>query len=759
MARIQTLTPLTKSAEPRPFIAFDIESKHDDTQQAGFSRPFLVGVFDGNQFVSFRNEPHVEKLPWAQRCYAPGGCIDKFLRYIFGETDSGRLTNPYKNTDIYAHNMGAFDGLFLPSWLVRRPRDYSFKIMPVQGRIQMMEVWRHNPSRSRDTIKKQHEADRQDKKRSGTWRFLDSYRIMPGSLQQMAKSFGFEGKIEHDLNLHERDPAWEKYLQGDCVQLYKILQRFSALIEQMGGEVGITAPSTAMKMLRKRYLKDDDPILRNLHFPDCKDAQEDRMLSREELEEIRKEKKRKPDEECPGCAHEFFRSSYFGGRTEVLDREGYGYYYDFNSSYPYSMKNFMPVGEMTVLGENEDFSKFSHDESYIGFVRCTVEIPDDCYLPPLPVQLDGKLKFPAGRFSGTWNWVELQVLKLIGGQILHVEKSVWIKGKRFLAEFVDSLYQLRQKKSPTYDKGKDKTAKIMLNSTFGKFGMEHDRQEIIIVKPGEPEPWTVRLPAESKKQWEKRRKKENWHTPDIPGTASIEHDSPVRIKDTHVDAAYIIPQIAAHITASSRMLLWHAAFQIHQRGFSLYYFDTDSILTDCPDIPHSTDLGGLKKEYPDRLYIYCYAPKMYYIEKDTPFEGEHEYLGYEDKYRRKCDKNCKGCAKFKIMMKGFPKPLRTPDTIAKLKRGEEIKFTNQERLGAIAKGAFLATPQMIEIKKSLRSKYDKRVMLDDGRTVPIALHQNDALSDNFRCIALTNYTPPSWIADAIPLQPVHPRPA
>jgi len=810
--RAQTLTPLKRHSEPRRFITFDIESKHDDTQRAGFTRPFMVGVYDGKNYTSFRNDPETNKLPWDQRCYSRGGCIDKFLRFAFGETEEGRFIPRFKDCDIYAHNMGGFDGLFLPSWLIRNHRAYSLKIMPVQGRIQMLEVWRHNPSRSRSSFNEQKEADKKDKKSSGTWRFLDSMRIMPSSLQQLAKSFGFQGKVQHDLHMHEDDPSWDEYLLGDVQQLWLVLEKFHSLIDQMGGEVGITAPSTAMKLLRKRYLREAEPIQRNLHFPDCPffNDGEKATPTDEELKEIQKQKKRKSDGGCEGCAHAFFRSAYFGGRTEVYRREGYGWYYDINSSYPYSMKNMMPTGNMEVLGENEDFTKFVRSDSHVGFIRCTVEIPETAYLPPLPVQIDGKLKFPTGKFSGTWNWLELQVLRKIGGKIIHVEKSVWIRATRFLADFVDSLYAFRDKSAIDYDKGKDQTAKIMLNSTFGKFGMEHERSEMLIVKPGEEEPWGTRFPSESIPQWEKRdelQKKKawpppprikktnakdeqgNWRTIEVPFTSAIyEHDSPVRVKDTHVDAPYIIPQIAAHITASSRMLLWYYAMEIIEAGYSIFYSDTDSILTDYPDLPTSTLLGGIKKEYNgEKIYVFCYAPKMYYMRKETPFEGEHQKTGPEENYKRKClqtcpgclrdangklipgqhaerdgirtcEKTCPGCAQYKIMMKGFPSDLRTPETIALLKAGHTVKFTNQERLGAIAKKGFKNTPKMVEIKKSLRSEYDKRIMLEDGNTKPLYLDDVQYLSPRFQEVAVKkSFKIPLWLKEVLPEIPVHPR--
>jgi hypothetical protein len=852
-AKTMYLEKLRRTPEPRRFVTFDIESKFNDTQRAGFTRPFLVGFYDGENFVTFRNEPEVDKLPWYERANAPGGCLDKVLRHIFGEIDGGRFTNRYKDCDVYAHNLGGFDGLFIPAWLSKHSRRYSYRIVPVQSRIQVLEVWRHNPSRPRKTFEERRKADKDDRKASGVWRFLDSFRVMPISLDEMAKTFGHGGKVEHDLHLPETDPLWEKYLRGDCEKLYFSLRDYTALIREMGGDVGITAPATAMKMLRMRFMDEDLKIHRHVHFPSCPFAKdEEEKMTDEQLKEIQKNKEQGAAKVCEGCAHTYFRAAYHGGRTEIYRRCGWGWYYDVNSSYPYSMKNLMPAGDITVLGENEDFTSFVQSDTHVGFVRCTVEIPKydpstemgkRTYLPPLPVQLDGKLKFPTGRFSGTWDWIELQVLKMIGGKILHVEKSAWIRGKNFLAGFVDTLYALRDKNMPGFDPGKGQTAKIMLNSTFGKFGMDQDRQEIIILKPGEPEPWDVRFPGESTDQHKQRKELEKagawketlqkkklkkqldadrqaelekvrieqaggvWRVPEMPvGSGIYEHESLVRFRDTHVDAPYIIPQIAAHITALSRMLLWHYSYQITQKGYLIFYSDTDSILTDYPDIPDSSKLGGLKKEFDgEKVYVYCYAPKMYYLEKATPFEKEHEKIRKpdpitgRDEYEvtcestcpgclketvekngkkkevyiagkhvldemgnPKCKKNCPGCAKWKIMMKGIPKDMRNPETIKRLREGETLEISLLEKLGAIARRGLTDTPRMNTVKKSLKSQYDKRYWIDDtdnSDTIPVHIDGLEHLSEDYKTAVLNpNYVCPPWLDDVLPEMPIHPTP-
>lgn len=745
------MDPIKRPARRRDFVVFDIESKKDDTQEGGFSRPFLVGFYDGKEYKAFRNDASLDRLPWKDRCIAPGGCVDKAMRHLLGEAGvGGRYSPAYRDHDAYAHNMGAFDGLFLPAWLQKNRTRWSFKLTPVQARIMTMEIWRHVSGRPRTTEKQRRESDRKDRKLSGFIRILDSYKVMPVSLDKVIKMFKLNedesGKFDMDLDTHESDARWEEYNRDDCVKLWQAMGKYQELILSMGGDVGITAPATAMKLLRMKYLDPEEKVLRNIHFADCPWDDD----------------KKTPGPEvpfCDGCAHAFFRTAYHGGRTEIYRGKGNRLsYYDINSSYPTSMKEPQPIGSMIILGPNEDFTEFATSSKFIGFIRATVTIPKTTYLPPLPLPMGGKLKFPAGIFSGTWDWAELSQIFRVGGKILHVEKSVWIAAKRFMVPFVNGLYLMRDKKSPTWDAGRDETAKIMMNSTFGKYGMEQDRLEIVILKPGESIPRSTRNPKESRTTWRKRIGKETdedkaLRTPDFEDASSalFEHASTVRYRDVHVDAPYIIPQIAAHITSTARLRLWDLDMAILERGGQIFYGDTDSVLTDLDDLPESSELGGMKKEFKgEKLDLVCFAPKMYLLKKSDPdaepFAGEH--LRKPDG-KPVCDKKCKGCSREKIMMKGVPKDMKTMATVETLLGGGEISFRMHEKLGALARRDLMDTPMMVSVKKSLRSKYDKRIELPDGNTRPIVIGDDieaaPYLSDAWKDLG-AEYQVPEWLA-------------
>jgi hypothetical protein len=652
-------------------VVYDLESKDGPTQKPGFTRVFLAGVYDGDTFTSFRNvgqyhettweerghkhkNPGSSVHPWERAAIEDGGCIDQCMRHL--------LSSAHRGAYIYAHNGGGFDHLHVLPWLRARTAEFAWKVIPVQSAIQVLTV--------QNRVSKQ------------TWKFLDSYRLLPMSLDQASKSFGFAGKLSHDLSMLEDNPKWEVYLQRDCEALYEALQQFQSLLtDKLQGEMGITAPSSAMKLYRRRYMghgKTPAMIPHHRHFRECLEAKR----------------------ECEGCLHAWIRRGYYGGRVEVFRPRGEGVsYYDINSSYPRAMLEDMPGGEVRQYGPTKGPDEFARFErSAVGFVECDVEIPDSCYLPPLPHrdESSGKLLFPVGRFSGVWSWSELRLLAdpLVGGSILNIRRSVWYERKNLFFDFVKELYAYRDKAHAEYEEGLALISKLMMNSLYGKFGMNEDRREILVLGPDESAPEGATFPRLE------------------DGEDDV--TSKVCYVEKRVSPPYIIPQISAQITALARVRLWSCMAGVLRRGGKLYYCDTDSLITDLDNLHTSSELGELKNEYPGEvLTVELIGPKMYMLEKHTPFPKEHS-VGCNSK-------DCKGCGKTKLAMKGIPKDLRTVDTLRALQRGETVSFPRLERLGAMAGRQFLEPPRMRQAKKSMKAKNDKRVQICNVDSRPIKL--------------------------------------
>src|SRR4029077_7292564 len=89
--------------------------------------------------------------------------------------------------------------------------------------------------------------------------------------------------------------------EKDCRPLSAVMTRFYDLVEnRLGGEVGMTTPSTAMRLFRRRFLGHDgvqEKIPRYRHFPTCEHQSDEGP--------------------CDGCLHDWIRLGYYGGRTEI----------------------------------------------------------------------------------------------------------------------------------------------------------------------------------------------------------------------------------------------------------------------------------------------------------------------------------------------------------------------------------------------------------------------------------------------------------
>jgi len=694
------LEPLSGAVKRKKFAVFDIESKHEGTQRAGFTTPFLLGAYDplGHDYQEFRNEPHLAKRPWQERYWSPGGVIDKYLNYILQPTFNGY--------NIYSHNGGSFDELFLLKWLRLHHDEFDFSIVPVQSTIQKLEVWRR-PEHEEDAIRYR-------------WNFLDSMKLLPMGLERACETFGLPGKEKQDLHLPENDPSWSSYLRRDCLALAEVLEKTHDLIEhKLKGEVGMTAPSTSMKLYRRRFLgKGGCPsrIPRLAHYPHCttKDT-------------------------CTGCAHEWIRQSYYGGRTEVFRLGGENlHYYDINSSYVAAMRETMPAGDRLI----EQTYRPELYEKYAGFVQCSVEIPETCDIPPLPYRSPaGKLIFPVGKFSGCWSVEELRLLEdpAVNGKITNVVQAIWFKRKPLFVEMVDELWKLRDKSLPGFDEGLSALAKLMGNSLYGKFGMKQDRTQVVFATSDCKEGACILCsePATDEGQLCKgcEGSKPAMDTP----------DADVWYQKQHVDAPYIIPQIAAHITALARVRLWRFMQLVVSRGGRIYYSDTDSVITDIA-MESSSELGAFKDEYPGvKLRGAFIQPKVYMLEAEGGFPDKKKPV-------EKWDQS-------KVTMKGFPRDMRTKENLEALIRGSKLTkaqrracdndehvwthlsadegkeskrcevcgtlgFTRLEKVRTLARVGFHRGPQMVGVKKSFKSTYDKRVLYADGSTSPLVLNES-----------------------------------
>ena len=503
--------PLDGKARRKPFATIDLESKDGPTESKGFTRPFLAGFYDGLSYQAFTDTNSGDPMT---RPLRSGGCIDRLMHACLSHKRHG-LT-------YYCHNGGGFDFLHLLPWLMKNlgPLGLTMSLIPVGGsRLLSIHV----------KVKGQ---------KWGGWKFVDSLKLLPMKLEEAGQTLLSKGKAlgsgqlfaldgsEFSLDTPSTDPAWIPYNKQDCILLYDVLEAAHDIVEnEFGGEMGLTAPATAMKVFRRSFLP--APINRDT------------------------------------WTHEFIREGYFGGRTEKLESEGWFLGdYDLNSSYPAAMTQRLPVGGAESWGDSEPPLEWR--QRRIGFCRVTVFVPDDIALPPLPVRadgayfpkdagLDGKLLFPTGTLKGVWEWEELENAISEGCQIVEWHESVWFEAGPLSANFVERLYRYRDKGhcyrcsqaigkdlhcsrcgQPGYSPGFAAWAKLLLNSWYGKTGQRPERVSFHL--EGDEDLPEGALPL----------------IPDDP-------QCPLWVGATEIDSPFIMPQIAARITAIARVALYRAA--------------------------------------------------------------------------------------------------------------------------------------------------------------------------------------------------------
>lgn len=351
--------------------------------------------------------------------------------------------------------------------------------------------------------------------------------------------------------------------------------------------------------------------------------------------------------------------------------------YDVNSMYAWAMTQDIPDKVYCQLGPKFPATRIPLNRC--GFVRCEVFVPD-MPIPPLPYRA-GKLLFPVGHLTGTWPTVELRQAVKMGCKILKHYESVYFKTQKPFVNFVTHLFKFRDKTLPGYNEAMSTIAKLIVNSTYGKFGMGSIR-EAIHVNPDIKEVLAKRMrPMES--------------------PVSI----PVFIEELTVETDYMLPHIAAWITALARVRLLEGLTLLPPE--SIFYCDTDSIVTSArlPKELIGEKLGQYKVEsWKDKsimdniIEAEFVAPKVYAMKGTKPGQSKAKAKGFSQ---------FGGGAKL------------TTESIAKLKGGGTLLCSRFSKCRTVIRGKF----GMLTNDKRLHMKESKRVFAKDGTSIPIRIER------------------------------------
>lgn len=298
-----------------------------------------------------------------------------------------------------------------------------------------------------------------------------------------------------------------------------------------------------------------------------------------------------------------------------------------------------------------------------GVVCATVEVPA-CHVPPLPVRLGGKLIFPIGRFRGMWCSCELEYAESLGVRVLKVHGRLGSDSLvRPFASYVRDGYLKRINARTELEKT---TWKFALNSLYGKFGTSGTVERLV-------DPKSIKRKLDGT---------EFWVGPLL--CVSANQEPPV----------YANVLWAAWTTALARIRLHKALRAVERAGAEPLYCDTDSVIFRengrQVKLPLGSGLGQWKLEAEITDYE-AKAPKVY---RFTTKAGET------------------------IKAKGVP-----TECAESFFDGDTAYYDKPLRLREASRRG-LVPNVWIQAEKTLKSGYDKRIMLRGGGTSPIVLERS-----------------------------------
>jgi len=322
-----------------------------------------------------------------------------------------------------------------------------------------------------------------------------------------------------------------------------------------------------------------------------------------------------------GKVYDFIKLGFTGGHTDVYVPHGTKLYqYDVNSIYPFVMHSKpMPWGKVRYF--TGDILKI--DPNAFGFFKVEIEAPPEMLRPVVQTRLftPGGIRTvaPLGKWTDVLFSEEIKEYIKYGYKFRVLEGYLF-EQKMLFSDYINFWYDIKSKHKPgdvMYF-----IAKLMLNSLFGKFGLNPylPTTDIIDIKD---ECEYINNP--------------NYEIEDIVnfGARSMITYFNKELDRDNIKFKVSVP-ISAAITAYARIYM--AQFLI-DNNINIYYSDTDCLVVDQPlhEIFVGKELGLFKLEhiYEEATFL---APKVYggiirnedgSIKEISKVKGYKEHVPYE----------------------------------------------------------------------------------------------------------------------------------
>lgn len=336
------------------------------------------------------------------------------------------------------------------------------------------------------------------------------------------------------------------YNARDCLITKRWTETFQDILNKLGGELKLTIASCAMDLYRRKFIPFN---IYKEHF-ECK---------------------------------KFIYESYYGGRVEAFGRgklpikKGECYYWmDYNSAYPYQMTKEYPLPSSARMTKQTSEKLI---KNYHGCSKITIEVPYSRY-PLLPYRQDGKLLFPYGTMTGTWNHIEINRAIELGCKIKKIYKTLYYTKTFYpFKKYVETLYKLRLKYKSEGNLIMSEICKLLMNSLYGKFATKN-MQDIEFYD-------FEQMTDEQIRKDDIKGRFDGMKVTAVKGK-KIKKGYSEHEKDCNQN--YILPILSSCVTAYQRVDLHKDLVRLDG-----LYCDTDSILTKIKMIDNY-ELGGLKLE-------------------------------------------------------------------------------------------------------------------------------------------------------------------
>lgn len=617
-------------------------------------------------------------------------CIPRFMNWLVENLDK------FDGYTLYAHNGGKFDvALLLREDILKRHglRSVHKECVELNGWVNI-------------TLK----SDKH------TIRFKDSYRMLPDGLAKLTRDMKVEHQklaetVKHeDITLENwaSFPQLKPYLRNDCLGLLEVLEYFSRQVYDTF-QINITECYTSASLAKKAFWR--------LFYQ--------MRVWEYSVGGVRKTKSEPmyPLYTLNKKVDRYIRSSYYGGRVECFYMGEISkklYYMDFTSLFPDVGRNDLPYGFPEPMGADEIWTGHQLNKNFFGFVRCRVRTVRRDMKPLHGYRMNKKLTFPV--FEKPTEMVlfseELRLGLSLGMYEYEVLDGYGFKRHPFLKEFFEMGFSRKAQEKENGNPALALAWKIIINSGYGFFGLRtENRDGVVFLNKDEEDMLDVYEDSGMLKHF------------GVLGNyifARLEKDLP--IKDFNVG-------VASAITSYARMKLYQAIVDIESKGHTVYYCDTDSIITDCklndyPDLMkrympdgEGKALGSLKNEADEKMggllkaiqekeggmvhfdRLVLNGAKFYALEKDMPDGGKVSI------------------SKGKGYMSAKDSSLSYADQ--RDISGGSVKTQKQTQI-RLSRNAMCSETDTFQIKrayvdKCFRKYYDKGVLMETGVVEPLVV--------------------------------------